>query len=581
MSGRFSTVAAFQSAFTETTTGPSSMKAKKVISTFLPVVLWAILAAVRCSMDVTGGGSEAGNARVVGKITDEEGRPVVNVVVRLLPSDFNPATDSASGESSFDTTDEEGRYRFSVAEEGRYSLLAVQMESRLRGFIAEVFLGATNDTVADCTLKKPGTVQVLLADSLAAGSGYLYIPGTTVFSRIRPFGEYSVLDSVPAGVIPTIALSSDGKKDPVAIQTNVEVPSGDTVTIPWQGWTSSRKIVLNTSASGADVQEDVTGFPVLIRFSEGTFDFSQAKNAGEDIRFTTRNGRLLPHEIEKWDGFGGSAAVWVKVDTIRGNDSTQWVVMYWGNPDAVDVSDGGAVFDTATGFQGVWHLGGDAADSVTDVTDNGNHGVSPDTARPEVGTGVAGDCRTFDGISDFISMPNTADGSLNFPEKGYYTVSAWVFADEFDGASRLIVAKGYEQYFLRLTYFPTNAPLWEFSEFGADDSWQACTTTAYSGEWALVTGVRAGGMQMLYVNGVPVDSTPAVIPSTDLARNTSYDLSIGKFLDPVNQPTDTVGYCYFKGAIDEVRIIGEARGSAWIRMCYMNQRSDDCLVRFK
>jgi hypothetical protein len=38
---------------------------------------------------------------------------------------------------------------------------------------------------------------------------------------------------------------------------------------------------------------------------------------------------------------------------------------------------------------------------------------------------------------------------------------------------------------------------------------------------------------------------------------------------------------YFKGMLDEVRISSGACSADWIRLCYMNQKSDDALVVFK
>ena len=39
---------------------------------------------------------------------------------------------------------------------------------------------------------------------------------------------------------------------------------------------------------------------------------------------------------------------------VNGNDSTQFITMYWGNGTAVDSSNGAAVFNNE--FAGVWHL---------------------------------------------------------------------------------------------------------------------------------------------------------------------------------------------------------------------------------
>jgi hypothetical protein len=150
-----------------------------------------------------------------------------------------------------------------------------------------------------------------------------------------------------------------------------------------------------------------------------------------------------------------------------------------------------------------------------------------------------------------------------------------------DNMPHLIVAKGYEQYFLRFSYFPSNSPLWEFVEFNKDDSWEACTFAATGRNWIYITGVRQGTQQFLYCDGVLVDSTASIYPANGNNRNSSNDLTIGKFINAISLPNDNTGYCFFKGSIDELRIMSRSHTSDWVRLCYMNQRVDDRLIMFK
>ena len=85
-------------------------------------------------------------------------------------------------------------------------------------------------------------------------------------------------------------------------------------------------------------------------------------------------------------------------------------MMYWGNEDAQDRSNAAAVFDTASGFQGVWHLAGDQ--NEYDATANSYDGVAYGRLSGIIGKG------SFDGTSSHIKMPNTANSKLNFPENG-------------------------------------------------------------------------------------------------------------------------------------------------------------------
>ena len=106
-------------------------------------------------------------------------------------------------------------------------------------------------------------------------------------------------------------------------------------------------------------------------------------------------------------------------------------------------------------------------------------------------------------------------------------------------------------------------------------------TSAADKQWVLLTGVRHGTDQNLYCNGelvVKTVNTSQVFSQPDTyLRDTSDDFTIGRFFKEATFPI--TGYCYFKGAIDEVRVCGTVRSADWIKLCYMNQRSDDKLVQ--
>ncbi|HEX2955281.1 MAG TPA: DUF2341 domain-containing protein [Chitinispirillaceae bacterium] len=519
-----------------------------------------------------GGGSEV---EVVGFVRAPDSTPALLTQIKLIPQGYDAFTDGAIGDSMIDTTNANGFYVIKNVTPGNYNVQAVQLNNRTRMLITDVKVAGDTTRIRDGLLAQPGTIRLVLGKM---DKGHVAIPGTDIAVPADVNSSEIIIDSVPSGAIPCINMISNSTA--VYILTDVDVKPGDTTTIVNPHWTGHQEIVLNTTASGADIQDTVVDFPVLIRLNSGNFDFSKAAGNGDDLRFTTSDGKPLVYEIEKWDSVSQQAAIWVKVDTIPGNNSDQFIIMHWGNPQAVSISNSIEVFDTAAGFAGVWHLA-DASVNISDATINNYAGKSPDTARPSVVDGIIGDCRMFDGIDDFISMPNTAASTLNFPESGNFTVSAWVNVDTLDGESRLVVAKGYDQYFLRLTYFPTGAPLWEFTEFNNDDSWQTCTTTTRSGNWILLAGVRKENQQILYINGVPIDSTPDTYKGNNLKRSTASDISIGKLLGLIELPNGTQGYCYFKGSIDEVRIDTRARSAAWMKLCYMNQQLNNKFIDFK
>ena len=219
--------------------------------------------------------------------------------------------------------------------------------------------------------------------------GYVYVPGTFIAAYHSDTRDTVSLDSVPAEILPVLCYTQSMSTGQKAIRYDIAVQSNDTTVIQNPEWGYCRRIVLNTSASGA------------------------------------------------------------------------------------------AVFDTTSGFQGVWHLDEGGNDPAHDATANHFDGIANSMSGASPSPGAVGNARAFDGESSSIFMPNTASGRLNFPEDGHFTVSAWVYADTLDYTSdymyHTIVSKGHQQYFLQLTSFPTNTPLWEFTNFTEADKWHMST----------------------------------------------------------------------------------------------------------
>jgi len=83
----------------------------------------------------------------------------------------------------------------------------------------------------------------------------------------------------------------------------------------WNGeWTYRKRIILDTTTTGAAISDPIGTTPVLIRLHAGNFQFDAAKEDGSDIRFVAEDNKtLLPYHIEKYDVLMGEAFLWVKV----------------------------------------------------------------------------------------------------------------------------------------------------------------------------------------------------------------------------------------------------------------------------
>jgi hypothetical protein len=543
------------------------------------ILLLMLLVLLQCSPQVAGAGSETTNG-ITGCIRHGNATPAADAVVKVFPCDYDPVISGGNGTFT-DTTDSAGIFRISKIPGGRYTVLARDADATEYLLVSDITVSDDSTTpVPTVPLCLPGFIATGFSSGTIVDSGtYLYIPGTDIFSYIGSDGR-GLLDHVPAGMLTAVVLATPGNEKRNVLRQSVLVVSGDTVIVRKPEWRFSRELFFNTTVDGAGVTADLYDFPALIRLTSDNFDFPQAAIDGSDLLFSNSDGSLLPFEIERWDQANRLAEVWVHIDTLHGNSSNQSITMYWGAGNSGPrKSNGTAVFDTTDGFSGVWHLGDPAQDTIRDASNNHLHGISPDTARPSIAPGIVGNCRDFNGVSSFITVPNSASGVLDFKQNDRFTLSAWVYVDIFDSHSHVIASKGNLQYFLWHSPIHLNSTLWEFADFRSESGWDLSVAPVSSGVWVLLTGVRDSAVQRLYVNGQPVDT---LIDYPFLSeRNSSTDFMIGRFAQIMASPNNDEGYCFFKGKIDELRIRSLAENDDWIRMCYMNQRSDNRLVFFK
>ncbi|MBT6850265.1 MAG: DUF2341 domain-containing protein, partial [Opitutae bacterium] len=201
----------------------------------------------------------------------------------------------------------------------------------------------------------------------------------------------------------------------------------------YDDWKHTGSIYLVTDSAGADLPASAVekNFPLLIRLNKEYFDFTQPKDGGEDVRFSSK-GKPLAYQIERWDTKGGEADIWVRIPTIKGKDQ-QAIKMHWGNEKVSSESTGEQVFRTTEGFAAVWHLG----DNLEDATSNNLDGVNrPD--KPTVNTtGIIGDAQEF-GVNQILVIrpPGAKSGRrVTCMPSGNAdrTMSAWVNPTSFEG----------------------------------------------------------------------------------------------------------------------------------------------------
>lgn len=209
----------------------------------------------QCTNGLADGGSEAGNAFIVGTIIDQNGKPATHTIVTLIPLDYNPELDPPLADSLSDTTNDGGGYSFSIKNTNHaFNIYAIHMLERTRLIIPEVLIFKDTTYVPTNTLKNGGILKIFLPQIIDTTRGYLFLEGTPISKNLagaslpgispRPsIGFLLVLDSVPESLYPAIYYDiPDDQLMPLSLTNNITVTANDTTvigdTIWWESYNS-------------------------------------------------------------------------------------------------------------------------------------------------------------------------------------------------------------------------------------------------------------------------------------------------------------------------------------------------------
>jgi len=522
-----------------------------------------------------GTGSETTNG-IMAQVRYQDGVPVQNAIVKLRPADYVKDTLSTSSNISsgaIDTiTDSLGKINIDSLTEGRYVLEIRDINS---GEGALVECDVVENSVNDCGIifidqlsSISGIIDTSALDTTA--SIYVQLYGMDIVKQVSIQDRHFTIDSIPSGNYALKVLTSIPSNMQEVISYITVPPNSsivlDTIKIKNKKlWLYSQKVFLNTTGSGAGVSADIVRFPVLIRLTESNFDFLTALSDGNDIRFVKPDNTPLPFQIERWDRTAKRAEIWVRLDTVYGNNNTQYITMLWGNLNPPSLSNSNSVFDTSLGIQAAWHMGYSNGSTLDDASGNKFAAKCYSMSSENSVEGQIGYAQKFNGSTNYAVVTSTASGKLNFAKNGRYSISAWVYTEKLDSEIHSIVSKGNHQYGFQIS----KDNVWHFFEYKNRAGWEYTNAPATIREWQFVTCIRQGTTQRMYLNGEVADSVLKLKADTDL-RITTDNVCIGKRTADSTQ--------WFNGMIDELRIYSWPNSINWARLCYMNQKTDDALV---
>lgn len=322
-------------------------------------------------------------------------------------------------------------------------------------------------------------------------------------------------------------------------------------------WEYRKSIAFDTASTGADIKENLPSFTVLIRLHSGNFDFTRAKENGEDIRFISADDTmLLKYHIESFDPFDELALIWVRVPDIPGSSNQGKIWMYYGNKEAAGGADAKNSYDA--NYLGVYHF-----NEVEGVPqDTSSYMMHPSGFTSGLGlAGAIGNGATFSGPGANMIIPDNP--AYDFA--GGVTVSTWLkmYATQQEGT---LFYKGNEEQHMAVVISGTK--LIFTVRYGDKIARTDGTTDIPLEGWHhLAVSVAADGKVTLYLDGAesqwinlggPLKSFPG-------------DIYIG---------SNSKGENAFIGDLDELRISKGARTSGWIRAIAAGQGADSSLTAF-
>ena len=319
---------------------------------------------------------------------------------------------------------------------------------------------------------------------------------------------------------------------------------------------------------------DVKAYPVAVILNAANFDFTQAKPLGQDVRFSTMEGGLLPYSIEQWDPAGKKAALWVLMDVKAAG---QTFLMHFGNPDAESAARSKDVFSKEAGFLGVYHLnqdGNEKENGYPDASWNEVHGVGVkmmpgSLAEGRIGPGTqlknpgGGGANAQWVKVDGPKVKTDFNGTATHP----ITATIWAWADSFAGYYETVFSKGDVSWSLQRDYQGrmeacTRVP-----------GYHACAITAKptTKVWVHYMVIQKPGNLRLFVNGKQVAQTGGTSQYGDhafgIGNQTQYNMTAAWKRG-------------WDGILDEARVMGVERSPDWAKLDYESQKPDAKFLTF-
>jgi hypothetical protein len=325
---------------------------------------------------------------------------------------------------------------------------------------------------------------------------------------------------------------------------------------------------LVSAATGATALVD---YPLLVSISDPALKSASqgghvARDDGGDIGFSATGATCgvgascaLDEELERYDAATGTLVAWVRVPSLSTAAAAADTVLTMRYGDASAVGNGGSAKVWDSGFQGVWHLDGDARDSTAFGRDGAPNKTTA-IATAKIAGGVA-----FDGAGAWIDVPDAP--GFDFGVDADFTVSMWLQTNQRgvgNNGPRLLSKRDGGNGWELLLHTAGNDDAWLGAiDFAGGAATAAGRTNVADGAWHLITVVRQGTKLTAFEDAAP--ASPTQLPSSgDLANAAGLRFGALAGATPA---------ALFAGNQDEARVSSVARSVDWILTDFNSQSS--------
>lgn len=344
-------------------------------------------------------------------------------------------------------------------------------------------------------------------------------------------------------------------------------------------WSLRKKLTIDTSQTGAAINDPIGGMPVLVRLHAGNFRFAEANENGSDLVFVAGDDKTpLKHHVEKYDSLLNEALVWVRVPELKPGEKAE-IWLYYKNEKAQSSADAKGTYDPNTLL--IYHFaekGAPPQDSSSWASHASTSGQPSEGAI--IGTGLR-----LDGATP-ITLP--ASPALAIAAAGDFTWSAWVNPDGLQRNAAIYSRHEGQNAFV--VGLDDGAPFFEVTVNGAVQR-SALGAPVAPGGWHHIAVSAGPGLATLYLDGAAYASLNVSLPALGSSALIGADAAPpppapaapapaapapDAAADPAPAPAPVVvsAMVPFVGVIDELNMAKAARSAGFIRAAAVGQGAD-------